>query len=313
MAEGRSGINYGAGAGRRGASQHLARALQQKLDAQNVREAEDQRRKGLFGSGITSQNMRDLASTGMDIAKFGDQRRTEQMDRAEKSFERRMGGMQKRFDYWNERAKKGGTDEDFAMARGLMDAMNKERHNFEKANQEYGGKGLFATGFGGDAVDYTGANVEDTERGLIEQAMAKRRGVGVEGDVTIPGSFAATYGKYLEDPGTMDDEAGLPTQGMMAGVTRPVTNIFGEQGRGTGYGPMPGSGPPPPPVKNVFGEQGRGTGYGPLPGGVRNPSSFPNVSDFYQPPEKTEREALTDISGLESRLARPRHTFDPRI
>ena len=107
MAEGRAAINYGAGSGRRGAYQNLAKALQQKLDAQNTREAEDQRRKGLFGSGITSENLRNLASTGMDIAKFGDQRRTEQMDRAEKSFDRRMGGMQKRFDYYNERAKKG--------------------------------------------------------------------------------------------------------------------------------------------------------------------------------------------------------------
>ena len=227
-------VDYGAGTERRGAYANLAKALNLKLQAQNNREAEDQRRRGLFGTGITQEHLSGMANTGLAMAEFGDRRRTQQMDRAEKSFERRMGGMQKRFDYYNERAKKGGTDEDFAMARGLMDAMNKERHNFEKANQKYMGKGLFGSSFGGDPVDYTGANTEKTERGLIAEAMAKKRGAGSGGDVTIPGSFAGTYGKYLEDPGTMDDEAGYgdspPTQGMMAGVTRPVAQP-----------PMPGS------------------------------------------------------------------------
>ena len=211
-------VDYSAGSGRRGAYANLAKALNLKLQAQNNREAEDQRRRGLFGTGITQEHLSGMANTGLAIAEFGDRRRTQQMDRAEKSFERRMGGMQKRFDYYNERAKKGGTDEDFAMARGLMDAMNKERHNFEKANQKYMGKGLFGSSFGGDPVDYTGANTEKTERGLIARAM---RNYGKQHGA-LPNMPQPNMPRRTAEEIADEEAAENAGGGMMAGVTMPT-------------------------------------------------------------------------------------------
>lgn len=201
-------IDYDAGRGRRGAYQNLADALQSKLDAQNRREAEDIRRKGLFGTGITQDNLTSLAQTGLSVANFGDQRRKEQMDQATSSFDRRMAQMQKRYQFYKDRADKGGTADDQAMARGLMEAMSAERNKFENAMGEYSGKGMFGTSFGGDAVGYKGADVQASEKKLLDQIMANRMEAEKREEKT---------------PG-------------------PVTNQFGEQGRGTGYGPLPGGG-----------------------------------------------------------------------
>jgi hypothetical protein len=215
-------IDYDAGKGRRGAYQNLALALQDRLDAQNKREAEDIKQRGLFGSGITQDNLNTLASTGMDIAKFGDERRTRQLDRAQQSFDRRMAEMQKRYQFYKDRADKGGTEEDMAVARGLMDEMAKERTRFEDAYGTYSGKSLFETSLGGDAVGYEGADTDATKQRIIEQAMANRQKpqpAGGQDDALIPASFAGDFSRFQDNPGEMDDDF---DEGMMGGVTTPV-------------------------------------------------------------------------------------------
>jgi hypothetical protein len=216
-------VDYDAGRGRRGAYQNLALALQDRLNAQNKREAEDIKRRGLFGSGITQENLNTLASTGMDIAKFGDERRTRQLDRAQDSFDRRIGEMQKRYQFYKDRADKGGSEEDMAVARGLMDQMAKERTRFEDAYGTYSGKSLFETSLGGDAVGYKGADTDATKRQIIEQAIANRQkpqpDAGGQDDALIPASFAGDFSRFRDNPGEMDDEF---DDGMMGGVTTPV-------------------------------------------------------------------------------------------
>tara|TARA_Y100000004_G_scaffold121278_1_gene136285 strand:- start:801 stop:1625 length:825 start_codon:yes stop_codon:yes gene_type:complete len=197
-------IDYDAGRGRRGAYQNLADALQTKLDAQNRREAEDIRRKGLFGTGITQDNLNSLAKTGLAVANFGDQRKTSKLSRAKESFDRRMAGMQKRFDFYNARKDEGSQE----VARGLMDAMNRERANFEKAYTDYDEMGMFESKFGGEGIAYKGPDTQATEQKLLQQIMANRN---------------------------QQEKREEKTPG-------PVTNQFGEQGRGTGYGPLPGGG-----------------------------------------------------------------------
>ena len=197
-------IDYDAGRGRRGAYQNLADALQTKLDAQNRREAEDIRRKGLFGTGITQDNLTSLAKTGLAVANFGDQRKTGKLGRAKESFDRRMAGMQKRFDFYNARKDEGSQE----VARGLMDAMNRERANFEKAYTDYDDMGMFESKFGGEGIAYKGSDTQATEQKLLQQIMANRN---------------------------QQEKREEKTPG-------PVTNQFGEQGRGTGYGPLPGGG-----------------------------------------------------------------------
>ena len=197
-------IDYDAGRGRRGAYQNLADALQTKLDAQNRREAEDIRRKGLFGTGITQDNLNSLAQTGLAVANFGDQRKTSKLGRAKESFDRRMAGMQKRFDFYNARKDEGSQE----VARGLMDAMNRERANFEKAYTDYDEMGMFESKFGGEGIAYKGSDTQATEQKLLQQIMANRNQQEKREEKT----------------------------------SSPVTNQFGEQGRGTGYGPLPGGG-----------------------------------------------------------------------
>ena len=59
-----------------------------KLEAENSRRAEDIRRQGLFGTGITQENLNSLARTGLGIAQFGQDRMTNQMAQATERFQK---------------------------------------------------------------------------------------------------------------------------------------------------------------------------------------------------------------------------------
>ena len=140
-------IDYGAGSGRRGAYQNLARALQMKLDADNTRRAEDIRREGLFGTGITQDHLSGLAQTGLALADFGDKRMQRQMQQAQNSFQRRQDDL---FKIAEEHQKAGRFD---SAAKAYQQA-NMERNRFEDNLSKYRSKGILGSRFGSDTVDY---------------------------------------------------------------------------------------------------------------------------------------------------------------
>ena len=163
-------IDYSAGSGRRGAYANLARALQSKLEAENTREAENIRRRGLFGSGITQENLQGLASTGLGIAQFGQDRMDKQRADATDSFNRRMDRNQKLYDRYA-----SSTDpRDQKRADMLLLEMNQEQDRFEDAMREYSKSGMFGTGFGSDVVDY------DVDTGFMKD-MYNPKKVGSSG------------------------------------------------------------------------------------------------------------------------------------
>lgn len=237
-------IDYDAGKGRRGAYQNLALALQDRLNAQNRREAEDIKQRGLFGSGITQDNLNTLAKTGMDIAKFGDERRTEQMNRAREGMERRR---KDKFALY-ERLSTSKNPEMQAAATQLLMDLNKESDRFEDAMDAYSKKGLWETGFGSESVGYTGAEEGQTQESLIARAMKnfgggqkatsgmpemdakvlaekrrQRSGEGDDNSPLIPASFAGDWARFRDNPGEMDDDF---DEGMMGGVTTPAFNRY---------------------------------------------------------------------------------------
>jgi hypothetical protein len=69
---------------------NLMNALKNRGDAENKRKAEDIERQGLFGTGIKSGDLQDLAQTGMGFVEFGEGRKERKMSRATKSFDARM-------------------------------------------------------------------------------------------------------------------------------------------------------------------------------------------------------------------------------
>ena len=140
-------INYNAGSGRRGAYQNLARALQMKLDADNTRRAEDIRREGLFGTGITQDHLSGLAQTGLALADFGDKRMQRQMQQAQDSFQRRQDDLFKI-------AKQYQDTGDYENAQLAYEQADMERNRFEDNLSKYRSKGILGSRFGSDTVDY---------------------------------------------------------------------------------------------------------------------------------------------------------------
>lgn len=163
-------IDYDAGSGRRGAYQNLARALQMKLEAENSRRAEDIRRQGLFGTGITQETLSGLAQTGLGIAQFGQDRMDKQRADATDSFNRRMARNQKLY----ERYASSTDPRDQKRADMLLLEMNQEQDRFEDAMREYSKSGMFGTGFGSDIVDY------DVDTGFMKD-MYNPKKVGSSG------------------------------------------------------------------------------------------------------------------------------------
>ena len=140
-------VDYDAGRGGRGAYANLARALQMKLEADNTRRAEDIRRQGLFGTGITQDHLSGLAQTGLAIADFGDKRMQRQMQQAQNSFQRRQDDL---FRVAEEHQKAGRFDS----AKLAYEQADMERNRFEDTLSKYRSKGILGSRFGSDTVDY---------------------------------------------------------------------------------------------------------------------------------------------------------------
>ena len=150
-------IDYDAGSGRRGAYQNLARALQMKLEAENSRRAEDIRRQGLFGTGITQENLNSLARTGLGIAQFGQDRMTSQMAQATERFKDRQATNRELLKYYQEAG-------NYPQADMIAERMAREQGQFNDQMGKYRKKGILGSRFGGEAFT---PDFGEGDKGLI--------------------------------------------------------------------------------------------------------------------------------------------------
>ena len=228
-------IDYGAGSGRRGAYQNLAKALQTKLDAQNAREAEDIRRKGLFGTGITQENLSSLANTGLAIADFGDKRMQQKMTQAQESFQRRQDDLFKI-------AKQYQDTGDYENAQLAYEQADMERNRFEDQLSNYRDKGILGSRFGSETVGYRRdpeamknfirkLNQTDTKTAKPATAQVNQFGEAGRGDAN------AQYARMIQNQPsvpTVRDTTDDLRAGRLPAAT-PRMNEFGEAGRGSAY------------------------------------------------------------------------------
>ena len=229
-------INYDAGSERRGAYANLAKALQTKLDAQNAREAEDIRRKGLFGTGITQENLSSLANTGLAIADFGDKRMQQKMTQAQDSFQRRQDDLFKI-------AKQYQDTGDYENAQLAYEQADMERNRFEDQLSNYRDKGILGSRFGSETVGYrrdpeamkgllSRLNQTETTK-PVKPATAQVNQFGEAGR----GDANAQYARMIQNQPsvpTVRDTTDDLRAGRLPAAT-PRMNEFGEAGRGSAY------------------------------------------------------------------------------
>lgn len=206
-------VNYDAGSGRRGAYQNLARALESKLNAQNLKEAEDIRRRGLFGTGITQENLNSLAQTGLALADFGDKRMQQKMTQAKDSFQRRQDDLFKI-------AKQYQDTGDYENAQLAYEQADMERNRFEDQLSKYRGKGILGSRFGSETVGYK--RDPEAMKGLLARL---NQPVQVETKKERPRSVRGGRAMAEANKG----------QAMMPQSVAPAVNEFGEAGRGNAY------------------------------------------------------------------------------
>ena len=91
-------VDYDAGASAAIGAQYadLRKAIASEGEAENLKKARDIERKGLFGTGIRQSDISDFAGIAMKGAEFGEKRMGRKMDRATKSFDRRMKADERR-------------------------------------------------------------------------------------------------------------------------------------------------------------------------------------------------------------------------
>ena len=229
-------VNYDAGSGRRGAYQNLARALESKLNAQNLKEAEDIRRRGLFGTGITQENLNSLAQTGLALADFGDKRMQQKMTQAQDSFQRRQDDL---FRVAEEHQKAGRFD---SAAKAYQQA-NMERNRFEDQLSNYRDKGILGSRFGSETVGYrrdpeamkgllSRLNQTETTK-PVKPATAQVNQFGEAGR----GDANAQYARMIQNQPSVPTVRDT-TDDLRAGrlpAANPQMNEFGEVGRGNAY------------------------------------------------------------------------------
>ena len=75
---------------------NLQNAVASKGEAENRQKAREIDRKGLFGTGIRQSDIQDFGNLAIRGAALGDARMGKKMDRATKSFDRRMGADERR-------------------------------------------------------------------------------------------------------------------------------------------------------------------------------------------------------------------------
>lgn len=147
-------VNYGAGREHIGSMyRELRQALANKGAAENARRAENIEREGLFGTGISSKDVRGLANLALEGAEFGQLRMDKQMEAAEKSFGRRQAADERRLKTLQQRADLGDM-EALKEIQGIQIGMSERRNAFEDKMSEYSGKGIWGTGFGSDEVGW---------------------------------------------------------------------------------------------------------------------------------------------------------------
>jgi hypothetical protein len=135
----------------------LRNAISSRDVARNRREARDIESKGLFGTGIKSSDVQDFGNIAIKGAQFGEARMGRKMDRATKSFDRRMGADERRIASLKERAKGTGGQvyaDLMGQIQGIEMGMGERRNSFEDYMGKYQEKGLWGTKFGGDDVGY---------------------------------------------------------------------------------------------------------------------------------------------------------------
>ena len=129
---------------------NLMDALKNKGDAENRRKAEDIERQGLFGTGIKSGDLQDLAQTGMGFIEFGEGRKERKMARAQDSFKRRMSQAKSRID----ELRRFGDDDSINEIRAIQAGMSEERNKFENLMSDYEEMGVWKSGLGSKGVGY---------------------------------------------------------------------------------------------------------------------------------------------------------------
>ncbi len=129
---------------------NLMNALRNRGDAENKRKAEDIERQGLFGTGIKSGDLQDLAKTGMGFVEFGEGRKERKMSRATKSFDARMNQAKERII----ELRRFGDDDSINEIRAIQAGMNEERNRFENLMSDYEELGVWESGLGSKGVGY---------------------------------------------------------------------------------------------------------------------------------------------------------------
>ena len=155
----RRGVDYSAGASSAIATQYadLRAALAAEGEARNKQKAREIEDKGLFGSGIRQSDISDFGNIALKGAEFGEARMGRKMDRATKSFERRVVANERRLKTLQQRWKTADPDSRAALTKemeGIEMGMGEERNKFEDLMGKYQEEGLWGTKFGGKDVGY---------------------------------------------------------------------------------------------------------------------------------------------------------------
>lgn len=202
-------VDYGAGrTSSTGALyENLRVALANKGRAENLRRAEEIRRQGLFGTGLTEQNLKGMSDIGLGIAEFGEGRMQRQLEQSEKSFDRRQAGLERIYDRY-----KDATDvEGRTIASNALFNMNRNRHQYEKMNEAYRGKGILGTGMGSESVGYMGEDADISQGRLMKDIRRGWPGVEAAQDEVAPDDRGPRYVPGGTGPGPGPDR----TKGIM--------------------------------------------------------------------------------------------------
>jgi len=183
-------VDYGVGRGNIGQLYtNLQNAVASEGEAENQREARDIERKGLFGSGIKQSDIQDFGNLAIKGAALGDARMERKMDRATKSFERRVKADERRIASLKERAKVTGSKEAYeklmGQIQGIEMGMGERRNSFEDYMGKYQEKGLWGTSFGGDDVGYRTEGESRYSQALGRDKLGSGNGDGDQGGMAL--------------------------------------------------------------------------------------------------------------------------------
>ena len=209
----RRGVDYGAGYSSAIASQYadLRSAIAAEGEAENQRKAREIEDRGLFGSGIKQSDVDDFASIAIKGAEFGDQRMERKLNRATKSYDRRMAADERRITTLKERSKGlAGVDYENLQTeiRGIEMGMGENRNTFEDLMGEYQKKGLWGTSFGGDDVGYRTPGESRYSKAYARDKDGSGDGSGGEGDKKAVGG----EGRFGPEGDRLDRYSSYPHQ-----------------------------------------------------------------------------------------------------